>query len=345
MKTKFLTLFLLISGISIAQTGGNNAFPFLNLAYDARSAALGNDFITGYGDELNMGIKNPSLLNSRMNKDLSVNQALFAGGINYGMFNYGFNVSEEATMATYIKYVSYGTFERTSVNGLSEGEFSPIEMIAGAGYGHTLNERLSVGANANIIYSQLETYNSLGASIDLAGTIKDEDKGYMVTAMVKNFGYQFTTYLRNNNRAQLPVELQLAGSYKLAHAPFRLSILAHNLNRWDITYNDPNLQPTIDPLTGDSIPVQRAGFFEKLGHHFTYQVEVLVTKNIHLRTAFDYHLRKELALESRPGASGFSFGIGLNFSKFSLDYGFAMYSRSGFNNILTLSSNLSKWRK
>lgn len=345
MKTKLLILFILVNYSSFSQTGAINAFPFVDMAYNAKSAALGNDFITGYGSDINMGVVNPSLLNSRMNKKVSVNQALLSGGVNYGMFNYGFNILDKGTMSTYIKYVSYGKFDRTSVNGLSEGTFHPIEFIVGSGFGKEINKRLSIGANANIIYSQLETYNSIGASIDIAGTLKDEEKGYIVTTMVKNFGYQFTTYLRNENRAPLPVEFQIAGGYKVPHAPFRISILAHHLNKWDITYFDPNEEATIDPLTGNTVPVERAGFLEKLAQHFTYQLEVLVSKNIELRTAFDYHLRKELALESRPGASGFSIGIGLNFSKFNLDYGFTIYSRSGFNNILTLSSDLTKWRR
>ena len=344
MKATLLCLFGLFSGITFSQLGGTTAFPFLNLPYNARSAGLGNDFITGSGGDINMGVLNPSLLNSEMHHKVSVNQSLLAGGVNFGMFNYGFGLAE-GTMAGYIKYVSYGQFERTAVNGVSEGTFSPFEMIAGAGYGKALNPRISVGANANIIYSQLESYSSIGASIDLAGTFENKDKGVLVTALVKNFGYQFNAYTAATNRANLPVEFQIAAGYKLAHAPFRITVLAHHLNKWDITYNDPNLKPTIDPLTGDSIPVDRPGFGEKLAQHFTYQVEALFTKNLHFRAAFDYHLRKQLALEKRPGVSGVSLGVGLNFTKFSLDYGFTIYSRAGFNNILTLSSDLTQWRK
>ncbi|MFT5778340.1 MAG: hypothetical protein ACI837_001296 [Crocinitomicaceae bacterium] len=344
MKIILLLLSILATSFADAQTGGLNAFPFLDLMYNAREASLGGDYLTGYGDDVNMGVSNPSLLNPEMHKMVSVNQSLLAGGINYGMFNYGFGIKDQGTMVAYIKYVNYGKMDRLEANGLGEGTFSPFEMIAGAGYGKQINKRISVGVKTNLIYSQLETYSSFGASVDLAGTIRNDEKGYLFTAHVKNFGYQFKAHT-TGNRAPLPVEFQLAGAYKLPHAPFRFTLLAHHLNKWDITYNDPNLVPTIDPLTGDSIPVKRAGFFEKLGHHFTYQLEMDLGKVLRIRTAFDYHRRKELALSSRPGAAGFSFGLGLHFSKFRLDYGFIIYSRSGFNNILTLSSNLSKWRK
>jgi hypothetical protein len=345
MKIKLLLASILLSASLDAQTGGVNAFPFLDLMYNAHDASLGGDFLTGYGDDVNLGVLNPSMLNSKMHKGVSVNQSLQSGGVNYGMFSYGFGLKkpDNGTMVGYVKYVSYGKMDRTSINGISEGTFSPIEMIAGAGYGQALNPRISVGVKANIIYSQLETYSALGGSIDLAGTYKNEEKGVVVTANVKNFGYQFKSHT-SGYRTALPVEFQLAGAYKLKHAPFRLTLLAHHLNDWDITYNDPNLQPTIDPLSGDSIPVPRAGIFEKVGQHLTYQLEMDFTKVVHFRLAFDYHRRKQLALATRPGAAGLSFGLGLHFSKFMLDYGFVIYSQAGFNNILTLSSNLSSWR-
>lgn len=344
MKIRLLIILIAVLPSVSAQTGGENAFPFLDLYYSAQDAGLGGDFITGAGDDISMGVNNPSLLNETMEKGASISQALHAGGINHGMFNYGFGLKDHGTMVGYIKYVDYGKFERTGVSGLSEGTFSPFEMIAGAGFGKQLNPRLSIGAKANLIYSQLETYSSFGASIDLAGTFYNEEKGFLATVLVKNFGYQFKAHTPGNQKA-LPVDFQMAAAYKLPHAPFRMTLLAHHLNKWDITYNDPNLLPTIDPLSGDTIPVPRAGFMEKLGNHFSYQLEINLSKTIHVRGGFDYHRRKQLGLEQRPGAAGLSLGLGLHFNKFSLDYGFLIYSQAGFNNILTLSTNLSKWRR
>ena len=344
MKTILLGLTFLISCSLNGQTGGSTSFSLLNLTFNARSAGLGGDFISVRDNDLNIGISNPCLLNSSMNKTMSLSSSLLAGGINYGMAGYGYQVNKIGSMASYIKYISYGTFSRTAVNGTAEGTFSPFEMIAGTSLGREINPRMAVGTSINLLYSQLEIYSALGASVDFSGTYHNDDKGFLVTVLAKNIGYQFKSYVKGN-RALLPVEIQMAASYKVEHAPFRISILAHHLNKWDITYSDPNLIQTIDPLTGDTIPVASAGFFEKLGRHFTYQLEVLMSKNIHLRFGFDYQQRKELALEQRPGIAGMSFGLGLHFSKFSLDYGFVVYSRAGYNNILTLSTNFSEWKK
>lgn len=344
MKTILLGFFTLIGLALTAQTGGLNSFPMLDLTYSARSAGLGGNFISVRDYDVNMAIANPSLANTKMNKQISFNTALLSGAVNYGALGYGYDVKNVGTLASYIKYVAYGKFDRTGANGVKDGTFSPFEMIAGTSIGRELNPRISVGASVNLLYSQLETYNSFGASVDFSGTYHHEDKGVLVTVLAKNIGYQFDTYVKGK-RKPLPTEIQAALSYRVKHAPFRFTLLGHHLNKWDLTYNDPNLEPTIDQLTGDTIPVPTTGFFEKLGRHFSYQLEVLVTKNIDIRMGFDYQRRKELALESRPGISGFSCGLGLHFDKFSLDYGFMIYSRAGFNNMLTLSTDLSKWRK
>ena len=343
MKTSLLIISLLIGKFIAAQTGGQTSFALLGLDFNARSSGLGGDFITVKDQDINLGVVNPSLLNSKMHKGISVSQAIHAGKINYGMISYGHSLSEKQMISANIRYVAYGKMKRTDKNGVEMGDFSPFEYIVGVGYGYQLNERISVGANLNIIGSHLEVYNSYGMSIDLGGSYLNAEETFLVTALFKNVGFQFNSY--NDKRASLPANFQLGVSYRLPHAPFRFSILAHHLNKWDLSYNDPTAKPTVDMLTGDTIPVKRAGFFEKLGQHFTYQLEVIATKNLHFRAGFDYYTRQSMKLESRPGIAGFSFGLGLYFKRFSIDYGFSVFSRAGFNNMLTLSTNLEKMKK
>ena len=163
MKTILLALFSTFSLSLIGQTGGTSSFPLLNLTYNARSAGLGGNFISVRDNDVNMGISNPSLANSAMNKKISFNTALLSGTINYGALGYGYTIKDVGTLTSYIKYVTYGKFDRTGVNGTVDGSFYPFEMIAGTSIGKELNPRISIGASLNFLYSQLEAYNSLGA--------------------------------------------------------------------------------------------------------------------------------------------------------------------------------------
>lgn len=343
----FIFLFFLVGHFS-AQIGGTTSFALLDLGYNARANALGKDFITVKDQDVNLGVGNPSLYNAKMHNTIGINQALIPGGINYGMFTYARNLDSIGTIAGHLRYVDYGKMDKTDIAGTTIGTFTPSEYILGVGLGRQLNPQISVGSNVNLIYSQLESYNSFGMSIDLAGTYTLDKARLLVTALVKNAGFQFKGYTQGN-RSPLPANFQLGISHRLKHAPIRFSLLTHHINKWDLTYTDPNLQPTVDPLTGDTIPVKYAGFGEKLANHFTYQVELLISKNIHIRAAFDYHRRKDMILDvqlaQRSSVAGLSFGVGLYFKRITVDYGFSVYSKAGVNNMLSLTTNLGTWKK
>ena len=342
-KVYSLLIFFQVGAI-FAQTGGEHVFPFLDLDYNARSASLGRYFITAKDRDVNMGVINPSVLNSEMHNTIGFNQALLAAGINHGMVAYAKDFKGIGTGAAHLRYVAYGKMDRTDVNGEKIGTFSAGDFIAGVGLGHQMNPLMSVGANVNLIWSQLESFSSLGFSIDLAGTYSSENEKTTVTALVRNAGMQLKNYT-DNERIPLPANAMVGIAHKLEHAPFRFSVVAHNLNRWDLTYVDPNAKPTTDALTGEEIPVPTAGFGEKLARHFIYQLEVLAGESVRIRMAFDYHRRREFLVPNRPGMAGFSFGVGLNFKRFSIDYGLMVFSSAGYNNLISLTTNFDKWKR
>ncbi|MBI3238518.1 MAG: hypothetical protein HYZ43_06725, partial [Flavobacteriia bacterium] len=167
------------------------------------------------------------------------------------------------------------------------------------------------------------------------GCYTNDEKRLVLSGVVKNLGIQWKGY--NETRSSLPLEIQMGVSHKLKHAPFRFSLLGQHLQKWDLTYNDPNAKETVDALTGEVIPVNKAGFVEKFARHFVVQTEILFGKKLHLRIGFDYNRRQELKLTQRPGIAGFSFGAGMYFKRFSIDYGFMSYSAAGMQHAISLS--------
>jgi len=338
---KFLFLVILVNtGIGFSQIGGTTGFNFLNQPYNARVAALGGDFITVRDKDVNLGIQNPALLNAEMHKIGSLNQGLFAGGINSGGLNYAYHFANKVTGAAHFRYVSYGTMKRTDINGTDLGSFSPGDFILGASAAKSINERMHIGATFNLIYSQLDNYIAIGNSLDIGGCYTNEEKRLVISGVVKHLGIQWKGY--NGTRNPLPLEVQLGISHKLKHAPFRFSLLSQHLEKWDLSYIDPTAKAKTDPLTGELIPVSKAGFAEKLGRHFIVQTELLLGKKLHLRFGYDYNRRQELKVTNRPGIAGFSFGVGLYFKRFTLDYGLMSYSVAGMQNMLSLSLPLGR---
>lgn len=182
-------------------------------------------------------------------------------------------------------------------------------------------------------------------SIDLAGMYYDEDKNLTVTAMVKNAGVQFKSYV-SQNRETLPINAMLGASYKFHHAPFRLSVITTNWQQWDLTYSVPGqYDPFLDPLSGDTIVPKKPGFGEKLFRHFIFNTEILITDHIHLRLGFNYLRRQELKITERPGLSGLSGGFGFQVKQIRFDYGVAFYSAVGMQHQINFSTRLYEWKK
>ncbi len=344
MRYTLLLISFLCTVFAVAQTGGQNVFPFLEMTYNARSAGLGRNLITTYDADVNQGVQNPASFNKEMDNTIGFNQALHAGGINHGMVVYGKHFKGIGTGALHLRYVAYGRMDRMDEQGVQQGTFSAGDFALGGSFARRLNPRISVGATFNIIWSQLESYSSMGLALDLAGNYLFENERTQLSAVVRNAGVQLTRYA-NEERTPLLTQPMLGISHRLEHAPFRISVIAHHLNQWDLTYVDPNAEPTTDPLTGDKIPVERAGFGEKLARHFLFQLEVLAGNTLRLRGAFDYHQRRQMLVQNRPGMGGFSFGAGLNFKRFNIDYGLFIFSSAGFNNLISLTTNFDKWKK
>lgn len=325
--------------ISFGQTGGFYSFQNLNINYSARAMSLGGDVISNFDPDINFNISNPALLNVKSSGHASLSQTIMASGVNTGLLTYGQQFGKYMG-AAHFRYVSYGKMKRTDVNGTDLGNFTPGDFILGISGSKAINERMYIGATLNFLYSQLDNFTSFGNSIDIGGYYYNPDKNLAFAGVVKNLGIQWKGY--NGEHNLTPLEVQLGLTHKLAHAPFRFSIVAQHLQKWDLTYFDPTAKDRIDPLTGETIKVKQENFLGKLARHGKIQVEILLGKKLSIHTAFDYQRRKELAVTNRGGLAGFSFGTSINLKRFRIDYGWSIYSVAGSQHGLSITIPLVK---
>lgn len=343
---RFLLLFSIIfSNLTFAQIGGNTSFNNLNRVYNARSLALGSYFISQKDGDPSLSVNNPALLNSEIIKKFSFNHLYQTGGVQNGMIIYVRNAPKiNFTQNISLRFVDYGKNIETNEFGERTGTFTPLDFILSTGIGKSINKHLSFGTQFNFLYSQYTNLNSLGLSIDFGAHYILKDTTQSFSLVLKNAGYQIKGFTKERT-FNLPTEIQLAYTHKLKHAPFRLNYLFHHLNKWDLSYFDPNTKGSIDLLTGDSILPKKLNLIQKTVLHITPQIEILLSKNFHIRFAFDYFKRHQMAITNRPGISGFSFGLGMYFKRFTIDYGFSAYSSAGNLNGISFTSSIDKWRK
>ena len=320
-----------------AQVAGLNTLTVLDLPGTARTAGLGFDYLAVYGDDLTVGIGNPSLLRQTMGGTgvLSV-VPMFSGGT-MGMLSYAHTFSHLGTVSFGFHFMNYGSFQEYDEEETYRGRFSASEYMLTVGWGIWLDSNFTVGVNFKPVLSQYERYTSVALAFDVAGSYVSTDRSFAATVMARNVGSQILTF--DETVEKLPFELSAELSYKLKNAPFRLFFAAEELQRWDLRYEDP-LHPSseTDPFTGE---VTReswfAGTFDNLMRHAQFGVELNLGRALFARVGYSWRQTAEMRGVDAFNMSGFSFGFGLKTRRFEFSFARRNYHLVQAPNYLTLT--------
>ena len=345
--TKRIILFvatLILSANIKAQIGGSYTFAFLGLPNSARIAALGGNVNAIKDNDLSLCLVNPSLLSPKMNNEVALSFVDYYAGISYGFASYAKDLRKLGMFDASMQFINYGKFIGADETGMTNGTFSAGEYALNIGWGRQLDSVFSIGANLKNIYSHFDIYNAFGIAVDVAGTYSSRKKQFTATLMALNIGKQLNFYT-DGNKEPLPFELQLGISKRLAHTPFRISVVMRHLEQWDLTYVDPNnSEPIVDALTGLPLPEKKfSKFLDKAMRHVVIGGEFMPSKNFSIRVGYNYQRRKELLVDSRTSTVGFCWGFGLRIKQFNFSFGRARYHLSGSPNTITISTNLNNF--
>lgn len=337
-------IFFEVSGL-IAQVHSQSSFRFVNLVASPRAAGFGGNMINVKDNDLSLAYANPALLNPTMDNQVSFTFLSYIAGINNGMFSYAKDIKDVGTFAVNMQFVGYGKIDETDNSGAVIGSFSANQTGINLAGSRQIAERFSAGVQLKFLFSNLERYTSFGMGIDLAGTYHVEEEFLTTSLVFKNIGYQLSSYYEGADKDPLPFEIQLGVSKKMKHAPFRLSLVLENLQQWDLSYTDPNLIGKTDPLTGEPVEIEEAGFGEKLMLHTVFGLELVFTKNIMVQFGYNYRRRAELKTVEKPGLAGFSFGFGAKFGAFKISYALSGFNQAGAANHFGLALFFNEMKK
>ncbi len=337
-------IFSFIALSTYAQIGGSSAYQFLGLPVSARVTALGQSLITVYDDDINLAYANPSLLNPEMDGKIAFNHNFMLGQSADSYVAYGHYV-DRWDLTTYggIKYLNYGDFVGTDIFGNEQGTFTASEWALTLGASRRLYERMSIGANLSFIQANFESYNSTGVALDLAASYILQDEGILMTLVIDNLGTQLSSFADQKERIVPNVQFGL--SKRVSKLPFRYSLILHNLNRWDLLYDDPDADNT-SPF--GQTPQNQTAFGSSVDLFFRHMIingEFLIGKaeNLRLRLGYNHQRRKELSLANINSFSGFSYGFGIKIHRFRFDFGHTTYHLAGGTNHISISTNMSEF--
>ena len=323
----------------------NGTYSFLDATNSARVAALGNTVLSIYDSDIQLGIYNPSLINDSMHNGMALSYVNYYAGINYMTAQYGRSFDKIGTFVATVQFHNYGDFKYADEQGNVDGSFTSSDYNILIGWGRQLTPHWSIGANVKFAGVQYESFKAFALGVDVAGHYRT-DKGWMFTAAARNIGYELYSDFEGE-RSELPFHLSAGVSKRLEHVPFLFNITFDNIQKWDLSYDDPlDLDGDYDPMTGTvQSKSDAAKFADNLMRHIVLGGEIYIGKNLVLRAAYNYNTRQNLKTPTAKGLCGFSYGVGINIWKFSINYSRSEMHIYGSPNYITITTNLDRFAK
>lgn len=338
MKPRHLVYILLILVTITLPTqaqikgAGSSVFNFLNLPVSSRLNALGGENVSIADDDISMAFVNPALLTPHTDKVLQLNYAYYLAGTMFGSVMYGHNYKENY-FAAGIHYLDYGQMQYADEMGNLLGTtFTAKDICVNLMYARQLGPMFRIGATIKPIFSVYEQYTSFALGADVGGHFQTTDSLFQMGLTLRNIGWQLKAFYEEDfgqHTEMLPLNLELGMSLRLAHAPLRFSMTAHNLQRWDIAPREQNIK-----------------WYDMLFRHTIWAIDIVPkSEKFYLTVSYNHRRQTEMTINDVRSMAGFAFGAGVKIYKFRLGFAMSQYTKSNFTYQVSLSTDINSFLK
>ena len=306
-------------------------FSFFNANFSATSLSLGGNVITK-SDDISLTHKTTSLLSQSQKNHIAFDYMSLSNEINFFSFVYANELKNFAMCNFGLKSLNYGNFQGYDVNGFQTNEFHANDLIFFSGVSKMIMEDLTLGMNLELLHSNYESFSALAIASNTSLTYNNKKRKLIFSLSLNNFGRQINGF--TDIEEKVPISLKFGMSKSLNHLPFTYYISLHDLQRFDISGPVQASQSYRDDET----------ILKKMFYHVNIGGELNpFKKNIFLRLGFNFQKRYQMMLRNIPQLAGFSSGVGIKFSSFSLDYAIISNHISSVSNVFSLKMNLSSF--
>lgn len=311
---------------------GSSVFHFLDLPVSSRLNALGGENVAIADDDISMAFINPALLTEHTDKVLQLNYAYYLAGTMFGSAMYGHNYNHNY-FAAGVHYLDYGQMAYADENGNLLGtNFTAKDICLNLMYARQLGPLFRVGATLKPIFSVYEQYTSFALGADVGAHFQTADSTLHLGLALRNIGWQLKSFYEEDfgqHTEMLPLNLEFGLSYRLAHAPIRLSLTLHNLQCWDIA-----------PLETD------VKWHDMLLRHTIWAVDIVPKSDkFYLTVSYNHRRQAEMNITNVRSLAGLGFGAGIKIYKFRLGFAMSQYTKSNFTYQVSLSTDINSFLK
>lgn len=240
-----------------------------------------------------------------------------------------------------IHYLNYGSMPYADEMGnLTGGTFMAHDILIDLMYARQLGPLFTVGVSLKPIYSVYESYTAFALGADVGGHFQTKDSTFQMGLTLRNIGWQLKSFYSEESgsgREQLPLNLELGLSYRFRHAPIRLSMTAHNIQRWDLSYNITN------QVASDMKPIT---WYDMLFRHTIFAVDIVPkSERFYLTISYNHRRRAEMHLADQRSLAGFAFGAGLRVKQVRVGFAMSQYTKSVFTYQASVSLDINGMMK
>ena len=123
----------------------------------------------------------------------------------------------------------------------------------------------------------------------------------------------------------------------LANGPFSLSITAHHLTHWKLPSYSHGQNNNGSSGSDSETETEHYKFIPTLFRHLAFGLQYSPSERFYVALGYNYKTRGDMSTYQRNFLSGFSLGVGLNVSDFSIGVSFSQPHKSAS----TLGLNLA----
>jgi hypothetical protein len=339
LRLTILSLFF--SANLFSQTlGGNSVFNFIKLPNTPQLSALGGINISHISNDIGMVFNNPALLRSSMHTQMNVVfNSFYAESKVYHLSMAYHNEKWKTNFAWGLNYFGYGNTVQTDPSGNELGNFRPTDWVMQVSASKSYLQKWNYGVTVKFISSNYGLYRSNGIAADVGVLYHDTAALFSASVVAKNMGTQLRKY-NGASPEDMPFDLQIGISKKLANAPLGFSATAQRLHQFDIDYNDTVFN---NDNGFENSPAKKFSV-EKLLNHFILASTIYLADKVEFQVGYNFLRRRELNIgNTSNGLNGFSLGAGVLLGKLQIRYARAYYQSNTAYNQFGLNMKLNEY--
>jgi hypothetical protein len=217
--------------------------------------------------------------------------------------------------------MDYGSIAQTDILGNEYGSVNPNEYAIQVGIAKTYLENFHFGTQIKFIQSNYGQFRSNGIAMDVGVRYLSPNSLSQWSVLLQNVGTQLKYF---QEQEELPLNLILGWSKKLANAPLQFSVTAERLSVWNDNYYDINFYNTEG--------YKKPGSLQNIFNHLILGSQLFIGESFELDLGYHFARRFELNLPNQPNSlNGLSAGFGFPYKRIQFQYGTGFFQKNSYH--------------